>query len=333
MVPQMELSSAGIGHYKQIGNSMLVLLPSGVPGIKGAGTLDEMMAVVSGGRYLPGLVYEEAYYPLTIPARVGLASFDAIIPSQYDGFTRYLDLRNGGVLRWNKGFADDYGTAEVTSINDTAHLRYTSGGTVVNVDLNRTDIILKIIRENTGLMALDDLDFLNLLLMMGTCVTWMGGKMFEHGVTFLKYAMEKSGANAKAIEIAHAWDIHPKDICGRCWFPNPPFWTSFSLMDFAEIVGLKLEAARRDYFRPATKPITRRHWCAKEVPRLNMFKNHVQKPYVQGQTTNRPLSFYEMADLASMRDNLLAALGIERIDTATDFVVADYVRSMIPGSV
>lgn len=330
MIPKLELIPQGIGYYCQIGESVLILLPSNVPGIVGAATTDEKYINVCGGDYLPGLIYKEDYYPMTTPVRVGLTALDNVIPDNLKDYSRFLDMRNGGVIRWNDGFVDDYGTAEVLMLDDRPHIRYDSGLRAINIDLTNVPLINKIIRENTGLMILDDIDFLKYMLMMGLCVTWMGGKMFEYGSTVLGYVLAMANATDTAQSVARLWDLAPSDICGRCWFPSETVQQSFSLSDFADYVGLRKETERRKCFRPATRPITRVHWCSKEHSRLEMFKNIGNIPYVQGSVVARCLSFYEMADLADIRDKLLAALELPRQDAKENFVASDYVKSKIP---
>lgn len=329
-VPPLELSSHGIGFYKQIGNSVLVLLPPNVPGIKGSGTLDEMYSVVCGGNYLPGLVYKESYHPLTIPCRMGIAAMEALIPEDKQDFTRYLDLRNGGVLRWNHGYNDDYVTSTPIELNGKPHLRCCGSGRPIDIDLANETLIVKIMRENTGLMALDDIDFIGLLMTMGLCVTWMGGKLFQSGGFLLQQAFIRSGLTGPVIELAKQWDALPKDLIGRCWFPNEKFVFSFQANDFAESVGLRLEGQRRNYFRPAVRPLTKRHWCSKGVQRLEMFKDLEHPPYVDQHLVARVLDFHEMINLAEIRNKILSAIGIERKVVVDDFVIADYVRSKIP---
>lgn len=329
-VPPLELSSHGIGFYKQIGKSVLVLLPNDVPGIQGSATLDEMYAVIPGGRYLPGLIYDQGYHPLTVPCRMGIAAMEALIPSDKQNYTRYLDLRNGGVIRWSHGFTDDYVTSATIEINGQPHMRCTGSGRPVDLNLTNHALIVKIMRENTGLMALDDVDFMGMLMMAGLCVTWMGGKLFESGGFLLQQIFTRSGLSQPVIDLAKRWDSLPKDIIGKCWFQDEKFIFSFLADDFTDYVGLRLEGLRRRYFRPATHPITRRHWCSSSVQRLDMFKDIEHPPYVQQTLVARVLDFYEMADLADLRDKILMAMGIDRRIIIDDFVIADYVRSKIP---
>lgn len=325
----MELSSQGIAHYKRVGKSMLVLLPPESVGIVGATTTHEASQGVCGEQFLPGLIYQGGYFPLSIPVRMGVTAIDLKIPSTYDNYTRYLDLRNGGVIRWNKGFADDYGEAKLSEIDGKPVLEYTSGGVTVDMDMMDENIMFKIIRENTGLVALDDVDFLNMMLMIGLCLTWMGGRLFECGKGLLCHALRKAGASEIACEIAQEWEDMATEICGWCTVTS----NSVEKMDPQELatqVGMTKEMARLRCVAPARSLRNRFHWCSKQVPRLEMFKTVEVGDYQPGETSHGPQTFNEMMAITEIRSKLLAALDFKRKETPDDFDVQEYVRSKIP---
>lgn len=325
----MELSSQGLAHYIQVGKSVLVLLPTTTPGIKGSATMDEMTRVVKGGQFLPGLIYQQGYFPLTIPVRMGVAGIEAKIPDTYDNYTRYLDMRNGGVIRWNKGFADDYGETLIHERDGVPFLRYTSGPTSVDMDLTDNNIMFKIVRENTGIVALDDLDYLNMLLMLGLCVTWMGGKLFEAGNGLLFWILERAGVPAAARELALRMDAVATDVCGWCTRHSNRS-EEMTPEEFAAHVGMVKEMAKRRCLAPGRFVRTRLHWCAENVPRLKMFESIIPWKHYPRCRVIGPLSLNDMTMVSELRDKLLAALELPRRSNPVEFNIQDYLRSNVP---
>lgn len=251
--------------------AVMYLVHSSSVGLDAAYTAEERQNDIVGLQMFPGVIYESNFYKMSPAVTFGVYALEMRIPSDYDEYTRYMDLRNGGVVRWNKGSLDDANIAQLHEETISIHYETRRGG--VRLNIADEDLCIKIIRENTGIMSLDDVDWLNMLLVLGLCVTWVGGRVYELGTHLLSNMLKKAGLPQALVDDARVLDEHMHHDYGHCrkelfsykWFDN--------VREFAKYMGL--EKHLRKYPRsvlPSGNIRKRIHWCSKNVPKLDIFQ-------------------------------------------------------------
>lgn len=344
----LQLHPNTVGNYVPMGDSILFVLPGEGPTLAGSRTRKETEAGAVGRQLLPGLIYDEDYYPLSPALRFGISMLEKKIPPQFQHCTRYMDFRNGGVVRWNSNFIDEkYSTTfsqtsqgwtaefNMSSRTDARTLRSrtaeSNSGTYV-MDMNADSSIAKMMKTNTDVMALDAPEFLDCLLMMGICVTWLGCRLYEHGTGLLQAVCRNAGRNGELINLATLWDTIPKPMrLGQCTTAFTETAVS-NIRDYAECVGLGrfVDSLRCTALVVPTRVIRAgRHWCAKHSLRLVGFETELPDLH-PGTLSFEPPSLTHYANLASLQDNMITALGVTPGPMVQPLTIEEYVASKVP---
>lgn len=266
------------GYACAFANANLYLVHGSSVGLNNAYTWEERKAEIVGIQMFPGVLYESNFYKMTKAVSFAASVLEKSIPASFDDCTRYLDLGNGGVVRWNKGSLDD-SFVEYTTDREGAEIGCAQAGRVrIVLHLSEYDMCVKIIRENTGIMALDDIDWLNMLLVMGLCVTWVGGNVLELGTNLFANILKSAGMPTTIVAKAESLDKHMTHSYGYCHKREFVYRYFDSIRSFAAYMGL--EKHLKKYPRsviPSRNIRTRIHWCAKTVPQLDLFKPSMLK--------------------------------------------------------
>lgn len=238
-------------------------------GLHNAYTQEEAVLYLPGGRLLPGIIYNHMYIPLSTAARFAISCLNKKIGGAFDGYTRYLDLGNGAVLRWNRDFDDDYGTTTFAQEEEGWVATYSMDGNVANMKLADDDMIIRLIRENTGNANIDDVNVLRMMLVFVMCVTWASGKLYYGSKGLLGYCYEKSGYGEALCRVQEGWS----SMCTQAY--NEAGEHVFECVHtFAGFVGLSKALKKApDLALPKRMLRVVRHRCYKAVPRLLCFEN------------------------------------------------------------
>lgn len=261
------------GYACKFANANLYLVHGSSVGLNIAYTCEERKAEIVGIQMFPGVLYESNFYKMTQAVCFATSTMEKSIPADYDEYTRYLDLGNGGVVRWNKGSLDDsfieYSTNERGEEIAKAEAKRFS----IVLSLKDFDMCVKIIRENTGIMALDDIDWLNMLLVMGLCVTWVGSNVIELGTNLFANILKRAGMPTTLVAQAVELDKHMTHSYGYCHKREFVYRYFDSIKAFAAYMGLEKHLKRYPRSVIPSRNIRKRiHWCAKTVPQLDLFK-------------------------------------------------------------